>query len=673
MDKLKDMLQTIDPPPPEPGARDNALQSALAQFDRVQAAKKIKGTDMSARQTGQKPSHHEGGPMKRRFSPVFVKTATWGAVCALVLAGVSVIVPQFFSYRSVSKVAPPAPVTAPPASSPMVVPSSPAVPQAPPPAAPMVALPSPETQAAGSAIAEKAGDFTKGALATGAYSRGMPEIADARVDALMGRPMEPVGPPPPQVADRDRFETLTPNPVKRTAEEPVSTFSIDVDTAAYAFVRRSLNNGVLPPKNAVRVEEMINYFSYDYPLPKDGAVPFKPTITVFPTPWNPATKLVHIAIKGHALAPAQKPRANLVFLVDVSGSMQSADKLPLLKNALRLLVDHLGADDSVALVTYAGQAGTALEPTPVKDKAKILAAIDRLQAGGSTAGAEGIVTAYALAEAKFDPKGINRIILATDGDFNVGIDDPEQLKGFVERKRQSNIFLSVLGFGQGNYNDALMQKLAQNGNGNAAYIDTLNEARKVLVEEASATLFPIAKDVKIQVEFNPAVVAEYRLIGYETRLLKREDFNNDQVDAGEVGAGHSVTALYEITPAGAATQMVDDLRYGKPATTGSQAKSGEYGFLKIRYKLPDTDTSKLISQPIDASLALDSLARVSTEARFAAAVAAFGQLLRGDPYTKGFGYDDVLKLAEPARGQDLFGYRSEFLNLVRLAKSARAM
>lgn len=475
---------------------------------------------------------------------------------------------------------------------------------------------------------------------------------------------------------RDRFEKITPNPVKVVSEEPVSTFSIDVDTASYAFVRRALNRGVLPQKNAVRIEEMINYFDYDYPLPGDSMVPFKPTVAVFPTPWNPETKLLHIGIKGLDIPADKKPRSNLVFLLDVSGSMKSPDKLPLLKNAFRMLVETLAPEDTVAIVVYAGAAGTVLEPTPVKEKAKIIAALDRLRAGGSTAGGEGIRQAYALAEGNFDPKSVNRVILATDGDFNVGIRNPDELKGFVERKRQSGIFLSVLGFGQGNYNDVLMQKLAQNGNGNAAYIDTLNEARKVLVDEAGSTLFTIAKDVKIQIEFNPAVVAEYRLIGYETRLLKREDFRNDRVDAGDVGSGRSVTAIYEITPKDSSGRLIDDLRYETQNTAAKAPgpdQRSEYAFLKIRYKLPDAAVSKLITTPVGRDKEFSSIGKAPGEARFAAAVAAFGQLLRGEPYTKDFTFDDIIGLAQPVRGKDSFGYRMEFLNLVRLAKTARAM
>lgn len=482
--------------------------------------------------------------------------------------------------------------------------------------------------------------------------------------------------PQPEYEGRDKFEELTTNPVKQVSDEPVSTFSVDVDTAAYAFVRKSLNNGVLPQKDAVRLEEMINYFDYDYALPEKAEQPFKPTVAVYPTPWNPNTKLLHIGIKGHDIIPTEKPKSNLVFLLDVSGSMSSQDKLPLLKNAFKLMVENLNGDDTVSIVTYAGRAGTVLEPTKVAEKGKILRALDNLNSGGSTAGAQGIKQAYALAEENFDKEGVNRVILATDGDFNVGITNQEELKGFIERKRESGIFLSVLGFGRGNYNDALMQTLAQNGNGNAAYIDTLNEARKVLVDEASSTLFPIAKDVKIQIEFNPKTVAEYRLIGYETRMLNREDFNNDKVDAGDIGSGHTVTAIYEITPVGSESRLIDDLRYQqkvaveKPVATDA---TSEYAFLKLRYKLPNENTSKLIELPVDKSVEKESIDATSTDIRFAASVAAFGQLLRGDSYTGDFSYDDVINLAQGARGTDAFGYRAEFLNLVRLAKSAGDM
>lgn len=471
---------------------------------------------------------------------------------------------------------------------------------------------------------------------------------------------------------RDRFTDIRANPVKIAKDEPVSTFSVDVDSASYSFVRGSLNQNVLPQKDAVRVEEMINYFPYDYVGPADRSVPFKPNISVFPTPWNADSRLVHIGIRGFSLNGQEKPKSNLVFLIDTSGSMDSPDKLPLLQNAMRMLVETLGPEDTVSIVTYAGSAGTVLEPTKAKDKAKILGALDRLMAGGSTAGAEGIRQAYQLAEQSFDKTGINRVILATDGDFNVGITDPEELKSFVERKRETGVSLSVLGFGRGNYNDELMQTLAQNGNGNAAYIDTINEARKVLVDEVNATLFTIAQDVKIQVEFNPQTVSEYRLIGYETRLLKREDFNNDKVDAGDIGSGHTVTAIYEITPKGSKAKLNDDLRYGE-ASKPAAAASDEYGFVKIRYKLPGEKESKLISEPARISQTAPTIDAAPQEARFAAAVAAFGQLLRGGQYTKSYSYDDVIALAQGAKGGDAFGYRAEFINLVRLAKTAQGL
>lgn len=487
-------------------------------------------------------------------------------------------------------------------------------------------------------------------------------------------PYDPYIQPVPE-ENRDKFENVKDNPVKVVKEEPVSTFSIDVDTAAYSVVRRSLMNGILPPKDAVRIEEMVNYFDYDYEVPVEKAVPFKPTIAVYQTPWNPNTQLLHIGIKGHELPKdAVKPKSNLVFLLDVSGSMNQQDKLPLLKNAFRMLVDTLGAEDTVSIVTYAGNAGIVLEPTAASDKAKILSALDSLQPGGGTAGGEGIRQAYDLAERSFKKDGVNRVLLATDGDFNVGISDPEQLKDFIERKRDTGVYLSVLGFGRGNYNDALMQKLAQNGNGNAAYIDTLNEARKVLVDEASSTLYPIAGDVKIQVEFNPAAVAEYRLIGYETRILNREDFNNDKVDAGDIGAGHTVTAIYELTPVGSKAKLVDDLRYGDAVKTEEKpaaepvANPDEIGFVKLRYKLPGESESQLITRAVTKA---DETTQLSDDVRFAAAVAGFGQLLRNDTYTQNYTFDDVLTLAQNAKGADEFGYRAEFINLVRLAKSAQ--
>ncbi|QQG35973.1 MAG: VWA domain-containing protein [Micavibrio aeruginosavorus] len=494
-----------------------------------------------------------------------------------------------------------------------------------------------------------------------------------------------------QDVGRDKFEDFEENQIKLVQQEPVSTFSVDVDTSSYAFIRKQLNAGVLPQKDAVRVEEMVNYFDYEYPLPENKTEPFKSSVTVLDSPWNAGRKLVHIGIKGYDIPRTESPRSNLVFLLDTSGSMNEADKLPLLVSSFKMLLESLKPDDTVAIVTYAGSAGTVLEPTKASDKAKIIAALDNLSAGGSTAGAEGIRQAYALAEAGFDKNAVNRVILATDGDFNVGITNPEELQDFVEHKRESGIFLSVLGFGQGNYNDQMMQTLAQNGNGVAAYIDTLNEARKVLVEEASSTLFPIAKDVKIQVEFNPATVAEYRLVGYETRKLNREDFNNDKVDAGDIGAGHTVTAIYEITPAGG-PRAVDDSRYAAaPAAEMTKVTAdigNEYAFLKIRYKLPDEDTSKLITTPITAAdeklladtkcspkadCLISSDRGASDDVRFSVAVASFAQLLKGGKHTGSMTYDDVIAHAQAAKGGDEFGYRAEFINLARLAKSAAAL
>lgn len=465
--------------------------------------------------------------------------------------------------------------------------------------------------------------------------------------------------------DHDKFEEFKINPVKLAAEEPVSTFSVDVDTASYSFMRRQIEHGQMPGSDTIRVEELINYFDYNYAAPDDKDVPFKANVTVTPSPWADGKELVHIGLKGYEMDTVQ-PRSNLVFLLDVSGSMNAPDKLPLLKSSLGLLLDTLKPDDTVSIATYAGSTGVALEPTKASEKSKILSALDNLRAGGSTAGAAGIELAYNLAAENFDEEAVNRVILATDGDFNVGINDPEKLKSYIEDKRESGIFLSVLGFGQGNYNDHIMQSLAQNGNGIAAYIDNLNEAQKVLVDEATSSLFPIAKDVKIQVEFNPETVAEYRLIGYETRALNREDFNNDKIDAGDIGAGHTVTAIYEITPVGSEARSIDELRYGEAKTTQEPSDfSGEYAFLKMRYKLPNEDISKLITTPITAG----NDAAISPDVKFSLAVAAFGQILKGGDYTGDYSYDDVLELAQDGKGADPYGYRAEFIKLVRLAKS----
>jgi Ca-activated chloride channel family protein len=475
-----------------------------------------------------------------------------------------------------------------------------------------------------------------------------------------------------QDVGRDKFTATDQNAFKIVKEEPVSTFSLDIDTASYSFVRASLNQNTLPQPAAVRTEEMVNYFPYDYAPAAGASQPFSTNVAVFPSPWTPGRKLVRIGVKGYEIGRRTRPRANLVFLIDTSGSMYAPNKLPLVKQSLEMLLDQLDGNDSVAIVTYAGSAGTALEPTPASEKTRIKAVIEGLGAGGSTAGAEGIRQAYRLAEQHFDAKGVNRVILTTDGDFNVGITNQDELKGYIERERGKGVFLSVLGFGMGNYNDAMMQTLAQNGNGTAAYIDTVNEARKTLVDEATSTLFPIAKDVKIQVEFNPRTVAEYRLIGYETRMLKREDFDNDKVDAGDVGSGQTVTALYEVVPIGG-PRANGDLRYARPAPVAAAGVSSELGFVKIRYKLPKSDTSLLLSTPIDRRFQFARFEDAPQDARFATAVAGFAELLRGGRYNGAFNYDDVLRMASGAKGNDEFGYRAEFIQLVRAARTANGI
>ncbi|WP_223480634.1 MULTISPECIES: vWA domain-containing protein [unclassified Pseudomonas] len=471
-------------------------------------------------------------------------------------------------------------------------------------------------------------------------------------------------PPGYQDEQREQYQALADNPIHSVAEAPVSTFSADVDTGAYANVRRLLNQGRLPPEGAVRLEEMVNYFPYDYALPTDGS-PFGVTTELAPSPWNPHTRLLRIGIKASDRAVAELAPANLVFLVDVSGSMDRREGLPLVKSTLKLLVDQLRAQDRVSLVVYAGDSRVVLEPTSGREKAKIRTAIDQLTAGGSTAGASGIELAYQMAQQAFIPKGINRILLATDGDFNVGISDFDSLKQMAVDKRKTGVSLTTLGFGVDNYNEHLMEQLADAGDGNYAYIDNLREARKVLVDQLGSTLAVVAKNVKLQVEFNPAQVSEYRLLGYENRALKREDFSNDKVDAGEIGAGHTVTALYEIVPKGE-KGWLEPLRYGS-AESATSAKSGELAMLRVRYQLPEGGNSRLIERPIAAG----SEGKASDDLRFAAAVAAFSQQLKDGRYTGDFSLKDTQALARGARGDDPFGLRSEFVQLVELAQSLR--
>ncbi len=468
----------------------------------------------------------------------------------------------------------------------------------------------------------------------------------------------------PEVPNTEAFANEDSNPVKITSDDPVSTFSIDVDTASYAIMRSSILNGYLPDPQSVRVEEMINYFPYDYPAPMANEAPFKPTITIMPTPWNAGTQLVHIGIQGEMPALDDRPPLNLVFLIDTSGSMNSRDKLPLLIQSFNLMLSQLRPEDEIAIVTYAGSAGMVLEPTKVSDKSRISAALSHLSAGGSTAGQQGLQQAYSVVESMAKDGEIGRIILATDGDFNVGISNPDALKDFIAKKRDTGTYLSVLGFGRGNLDDATMQALAQNGNGQAAYIDTLSEAQKVLVDQLGGALFPIANDVKIQVEFNPTQIAEYRLIGYETRALAREDFNNDAVDAGEIGAGHTVTAIYEITPVGSDAVLNDALRY---QTTDAIEGSKELGFLKLRYKTPGADTSQLLSTPITADMN-----NITDDVKFSVAIAGYGQILRDSKYLNGWSFDDAIAFAVASKGDDAFGYRAEAIKLMRLAKSLDA-
>ena len=466
-------------------------------------------------------------------------------------------------------------------------------------------------------------------------------------------------------ANTENYAGRTDNPVHRTSEQPVSTFSVDVDTGSYSNVRRMLQQGIRPPADSVRAEEFVNYFDYQHPAPTSRQVPFRVSTELSPAPWNAQRQLLMIGIKGYDVPKATLPPSNLVFLLDTSGSMESPDKLPLLKQAFSLLVPQLRAQDRVSIVVYAGSAGLVLPPTPGDRHEEILAALDRLQAGGSTNGGDGISLAYDMAKRSYMKDGVNRVVLATDGDFNVGTVSQEALETLVGDQRKSGIALTTLGFGQGNYNDAMAERLADVGDGNHAYIDTLQEARKVLVEEMQSTLLTIARDVKIQIEFNPALVSEYRLIGYENRVLNREDFANDKVDAGDIGAGHEVTALYEITPVGSSAERLPALRYAKDKTPVT-ATAGEMAHLRLRYKLPAAERSLLIETPI---LASSLTTRPSQSLRFASAVAAYADLLRGGTHVDQWTWKDVADAARGAEGEDRYGLRKEFIELVDQARA----
>ncbi|MEQ1513002.1 MAG: VWA domain-containing protein [Lysobacteraceae bacterium] len=485
--------------------------------------------------------------------------------------------------------------------------------------------------------------------------------------AMMIAPAEPM----PELANTEKYEDHDDNPIHRASEDPVSTFSIDVDTGSYANVRSMLREGVRPPADSVRAEEMINYFDYGHPAPTTLGTPFRVTTEIAAAPWNGKRQLLMIGIKGYDVPKAQLPPSNLVFLIDTSGSMSDENKLPLLKKSFAQLVEQLRPQDRVSMVVYAGSAGLVLEPTPGDQKEKILAALDNLGAGGSTNGGAGIQLAYAMAKQAYVKNGVNRVILATDGDFNVGTTDQKALETLVGDQRKHGIALTTLGFGRGNYNDAMAERLADVGDGNHAYIDTLQEARKVLVQEMQSTLLTIAKDVKIQIEFNPARVAEYRLIGYENRILRNEDFANDKIDAGDIGAGHEVTALYELTLVGSGAERLPALRYGDKKQTTEGTVAGELAHLRLRYKRPGEDTSKLIQTPI---LPVHEPRRYAPSAsmRFASAVAAYADALRGGTHLEQWKWEDIAKAARQATGSDPWHERAEFIELVDSARRITA-
>jgi len=467
----------------------------------------------------------------------------------------------------------------------------------------------------------------------------------------------------PHVTNTERYQKQPDQPVKAVAQEPVSTFSIDVDTGSYANVRRFLNDGGLPPEDAVRIEEIVNYFPYSYPLPT-GTHPFAIHTQTVDSPWQPEAKLIKIGIQAQDLAKKELPPANLVFLVDVSGSMNEPDKLPLVKKTLRILTEQLRPQDKVTLITYADGEALVLPPTSGDNKDEILRAINKLQAGGSTAGESALKMAYEQAQKAYVKNGINRILLATDGDFNVGVSSTDALKSMVAEKRKSGISLTTLGFGTGNYNEDMMEQIADAGDGNYSYIDNEKEAKKVLQHQLTSTLATVAQDVKIQVEFNPATVKEYRLVGYTNRTLRNEDFNNDKVDAGDIGSGHSVTAIYEIIPQGK-QGWLNESRYQKaPAASGGK---NEYAFVKVRYKLPGQSTSKLIEQAVPAVSI--PLAQADEDTRLALAAASYAQALRGGEYNGKLDWDAIEQMAKQAKGKDPFGLQEEFVELVKIAKN----
>ncbi|MBF0678871.1 MAG: von Willebrand factor type A domain-containing protein [Devosia sp.] len=660
-----DALKSTTPPPVRPDARAAALAAARAAYDDAQEEEQAKKSAA--------PSKGNSGGWRltsiiaslKGFSIMDARIPLGTAAVALLLFPLGL---QFYNSTALTPVGgaahdpAPAVISDTAGQAPVLVETQPAPPEPAQEAEAMIAdavMPSPQDKMAEAPMVRAPAPISPSiALQTAAAP------SPAAGQMLTRNSVDNFGYAPAAEPSGDSFTSFDEQRLKAVADEPVSTFSIDVDTASYAYVRRQLEDGYLPEADAIRIEELLNYFPYDYAAPASADVPFQPTLKVFPTPWNDKTQLLEIGIKGFEPPVGADTKSNLVFLIDTSGSMDAPDKLPLLKRAFALLLDKLSANDTVSIVAYAGSAGIVLEPTSADNKAKILSALDGLSAGGSTAGAEGIELAYRLAE-EARVEGTNRVILATDGDFNVGIDDPEALEDFIAEKRQTGTSLSILGFGRGNLDDATMQALAQNGNGNASYISSFAEAKKVLVEEIGGTLHTIAQDVKIQVEFNPAVIAEYRLIGYETRALNREDFNNDAVDAGDIGAGHTVTALYEITPVGSGGEQIDPLRYGENATTSGAGE--ELAFLKMRYKLPGETVSQLIEEPVTADVVYDDITTAGPDAQFAAAIAAFGQKLKSSVYGFAMTWAEIEALARAGRGDDEGGYRAEFLRLVSTA------
>lgn len=471
---------------------------------------------------------------------------------------------------------------------------------------------------------------------------------------------------PPQQRNAETYKEIKENSFVAVAQQPVTTFSADVDRAAYANVRRIIGYGQIPPKDAVRIEEMVNYFDYDYPAPEEGSVsPLRVSPELAPAPWNPNHLLLRIGLQAKKIDLAQAPPSNIVFLIDVSGSMDEENKLPLLKSSFKMLLGQLRPDDKIAIVTYANGTKVALPSTSVKDKEKIIKVLDNLYASGGTSGGRGIQLAYEQAQKSFIKNGNNRIILATDGDFNIGINNTTDLEKFIEKQRESGIYMSVLGFGIGNYRDDMAETIADKGNGNYAYIDNITEAKKVLVNELSGTLFAVAKDVKLQLEFNPKYVKEYKLIGYENRMLANEDFTNDKKDAGEIGAGHTVTALYELIPSDG--KVAQSLRY-QSQELNEKGKGNELGFLKIRYKDPKVKDAKSVEITEPLVFNKKALKETSTDYRFAASVAEFGILLRDNSNKANATYDQVIELAEGAIGKDPEGYRKEFVRLVKSVK-----